>query len=300
MGDKLAGTFYVQMAAAQGARGMLPYPAGTYSSSTTYTATEQVAPYVLLDGTYYVMNKAGAWLGTSTGKTPAQDYAANGTSATWIPFESFKAIYVELLFARFGLLGSAVFYDDYMFSQHGVDASGNETSDYSGFASGAFTPNILCNFKNGEGHLACGNIRWDKYGYLYQKSRPRIMWRNIADEMDAARNWSSYPINLLKGTYLDLSKSGSDNVAILPDPASHQNAIIDTSFTMSTRSSYSIKLKCTGKLYIYDGGIKYPAYIEGTTASGSNWQYGTITSVQDKDTGAWEWFAEGCLRGVQY
>ncbi len=149
----ISGNFYVQTAAepgAQGDRGMLPYPAGEYSASTTYKATANTAPFVLFSGIYYVMNKVGSWLGTSTGKTPAQDYATNTTNATWIPFENFKAIYTELLFAKLGLLGSAVFYDDYMFSQYGTNASGVETSNYSGFAAGTFTPYLKLNLKTGE------------------------------------------------------------------------------------------------------------------------------------------------------
>lgn len=50
----------------KGDRGMMPYPAGNYSSSVTYVATANTAPYVLLSETYYVMNNVGSWLGTST------------------------------------------------------------------------------------------------------------------------------------------------------------------------------------------------------------------------------------------
>lgn len=129
---------------------VLPYPAGEYSASVKYTATDTTAPYVLLSGTYYVMNKIGSWLGTSTGKTPAQDYAANGKNATWIPFENYKAIFVEMLIANFGKLASAVFYGEYMFSQQGVDANGNATNDYSKFGTNAFEPNLMLDFLHGK------------------------------------------------------------------------------------------------------------------------------------------------------
>lgn len=141
-----------------GKRGMLPFPAGEYSASTRYTATANVAPYVLLSGTYYVMNKVGSWLGTSTGKTPAQDYATNGLNATWLPFENFKAIYVELLMAKLGLMGKAVFYDEFMFSQYGTDASGNPSTNYQDFAAGTFKPNLLLNFLAGDVDLS-GKIK---------------------------------------------------------------------------------------------------------------------------------------------
>lgn len=181
MNKKIAvsGMWNVQTVADQGPRGMLPFPAGEYNAGTRYTATANVAPYVLLSGTYYVMNKVGTWLGTSTGKTPAQDYATNGVDATWIPFENYKAIYVELLMARLGLIGKAVFYDEFMFSQHGTDASGNPSTNYQDFANGTFTPNILLNFMSGTGHLANKNIRWGAGGLVDIMASIRYPFRNL-------------------------------------------------------------------------------------------------------------------------
>lgn len=135
------------LAGPMGQRGMLPYPMGNFDINTTYTATKNIAPFVYyVDGkTYYVMNKEGV----SVGINPVTDYANNGQNATWIPFENYKAIYVEMLMARFGLIGKAVFYDEYMFSQHGTDIDGNPSTDYKGFEDGTFTPNLLLNFLTG-------------------------------------------------------------------------------------------------------------------------------------------------------
>ena len=128
-----------------GKRGMLPYPAGEWAADVTYTATDNVAPYVLRNGTYYVMNKVGSVKGLD----PQADYATGGQQATWIPLEDYKAVYVELLMARLGLIGKSVFWDDYTFSQEGVDAGGQPSSDYQGFADGSFTPNILIDWVKG-------------------------------------------------------------------------------------------------------------------------------------------------------
>lgn len=163
----VSGSWVVQTALEQGPegpRGMLPYPAGEYSSSITYTATKNISPFVLYSSVYYVMNKVGTWLGNNTGKTPAQDYAENGVNAMWIPFEAFKAIYVELLMARLGLIGKAVFFDEYMFSQHGKDSAGNPSTNYQGFADGSFIPSILFNFMTGAGHVGNKSIRWNELG----------------------------------------------------------------------------------------------------------------------------------------
>lgn len=124
----------------------IPVPYGEYNSETTYTATDMIAPYVLLSGKYYVMNKTTSVKGLN----PQTDYAANGTNATWIYLEYFKAAFFEIIMANLGLIGKAVFYNEYMFSQQGTDASGNATSDYSKFGTDAFTPNLLLNFLTGE------------------------------------------------------------------------------------------------------------------------------------------------------
>lgn len=128
-----------------GKRGMLPYPAGEWTTDATYTATENVAPYVLRNGTYYVMNKVGSVKGLD----PQTDYGTNGQQATWIPFEEYKAVYVELLMARLGLIGKSVFWDNYTFSQKGVDDKGQLSDQYQNFESGTFTPNILIDWVEG-------------------------------------------------------------------------------------------------------------------------------------------------------
>lgn len=137
---------------AKGSRGQLPYPAGEYDLHTSYICTDMVAPYVLYNGIYYVMNQITTWVGQgvpSNINNPQKDYAVNGTKATWIPFENYKAIYVEILMANFAKLASAVFSGDYMFSQQGVDADGNPTSNYEEFNTGNFTPNLLLDFATG-------------------------------------------------------------------------------------------------------------------------------------------------------
>lgn len=137
---------------AKGSRGQLPYPAGEYDLHTSYICTDMVAPYVLYNGIYYVMNQITTWVGQgvpSNINNPQKDYAVNGKKATWIPFENYKAIYVEILMANFAKLASAVFSGDYIFSQQGVDADGNSTSNYEKFNTGTFTPNLLLDFATG-------------------------------------------------------------------------------------------------------------------------------------------------------
>lgn len=134
-----------------GKSGRIPYPAGEYNLWTTYICTDTVTPYVL-DGKYYIMNKNTSWVGQampSNINSPQKDVAVNGSNATWVLVEDYKAIFVEILMANFAKLASAVFLGDYMFSQQGVDADGNPTSNYEEFNAGTFTPNLLLDFATG-------------------------------------------------------------------------------------------------------------------------------------------------------
>lgn len=161
----VASTFNVTAApedGAKGSRGQLPYPAGEYDLHTSYICTDMVAPYVLYNGIYYVMNQMTTWVGQgvpSNINNPQKDYAVNGIKATWVPFESYKAIYVEILMANFAKLASAVFSGDYMFSQQGVDAEGNPTSSYEKIGTEEFTPNLLLNFLIGKAIFNDAEIR---------------------------------------------------------------------------------------------------------------------------------------------
>ena len=131
-----------------GERGRMPYPAGFWNANIEYTATDDIAPIVYYEAgsTYYVMRRTATIIGVN----PMEDYRDNPTTSYWIPFEKYKAIFTEILMANFAKLASAVFYGDYMFSQHGKDADGNDTTNYGlfdptkiGQSNCPFTPNLL-------------------------------------------------------------------------------------------------------------------------------------------------------------
>lgn len=135
----------------------IAYPAGVYDKNTIYECTVKMSPFVEEDGSYYLMNKIGTWLGTETGLSPKEDYAQHGNDATWIYMEKYKAVFLEVLFADFAKLGSAVFLEDYMISQYGVDASGQFTASYQNFdpsklgeSNCPFTPKTFINWLTGK------------------------------------------------------------------------------------------------------------------------------------------------------
>jgi hypothetical protein len=70
--------------------------------------------------------------------------------------ESFEAFFTKVGIIGNGLIGSAVFNDQYMFSQQGVDSSGISSSRYEEFdkdnpTGGSFIPNFLFDFSTGSG-----------------------------------------------------------------------------------------------------------------------------------------------------
>lgn len=108
------------------------YPQGTYDNNTTYVATDRVAPYVLdpLDGNFYVMNFIGEYRGADNNNvSPAQDYA-NNAGVYWHLIPAHEAIYTKLGIIANGLIGEAVFNEQYMFSQGGVNAGGSPSTNY--------------------------------------------------------------------------------------------------------------------------------------------------------------------------
>lgn len=85
-----------------------------------------------------------------SGKSPIDD-------ENWEIFESFESIHAKIGIIDNGTIGSAVYSGDYMFSQQGVDDSGDISLNYQNFDSSdpfniynSFTPNICINFKTGE------------------------------------------------------------------------------------------------------------------------------------------------------
>ena len=157
----------------KGSKGQIIYPAGIYNLNATYVTTDKIAPYVLdtTDGNYYVLNAIMSWKGTEHDNlTPSQDYAIN-SGKYWIKFDGFNAIFAKIGIIANGLIGSAVFNGDWMFSQQGINQSGSLSTEYQLFnpnspysSDNQFRPNIAINFKTGEVYMAHGNFYCDANG----------------------------------------------------------------------------------------------------------------------------------------
>lgn len=138
-----------------GPKGPFVYPAGIYvqGSDTKYTATALTAPMVVFENQMYILNVVGT---VGSDLNPKEDYAANGSKATWVLMPQYKAAYYEIFFAEFAKLGSAIFSGDYMLSQHGVDENGQPSTRYDLFGEQTvdgkdkFAPNISIDWLTGK------------------------------------------------------------------------------------------------------------------------------------------------------
>lgn len=172
-----------------GKRGQLVYPAGTYNVNAIYETNDKVAPYVYdpLDQKFYVLNTEMKWVGKKSismeypddvleqnGEYPSTNYnGGNNASAAWYPFDMFEAIYADIGILHQALVGSAIFWKEFVFSRQGVDENGNVTTKYQNFnpdnpfADGnVFYPNVCFNFKTGETWLGRNKFVIDSKGNI--------------------------------------------------------------------------------------------------------------------------------------
>ena len=102
------------------------------------------------------------WTSRVPGNTeisPKEWIEAHQESGLWTPYPYDKLIAAEIALFNFALIGSAVFQDEYMISQQGIDASGNPTNDFRKFGTEEFTPNLLLNFLIGKSIFNDAEIR---------------------------------------------------------------------------------------------------------------------------------------------
>jgi hypothetical protein len=84
--------------------------------------------------------KEGTWMGDNNGQTPSSNFAwaeDNNLTPGWVRFESFQALYTSIGIIENGMIGSAVYNNEFMFSQQGIDRNGNK-SDYAAEAKKAY------------------------------------------------------------------------------------------------------------------------------------------------------------------
>lgn len=249
-----------------GSKGQIIYPEGIYNVNTVYQGTADKTPYVYdsNDASYYVLNIVGTWQGTlHSNESPSTD-----TSNSWVKLDAFEALYTKIGIIANGLIGSAVFNGNYMFSQQGIDSSGQVSTQYQNFnpetpTGGVFTPNILFNFRTGAGHMAAGKIKFGDDGSV-DLTNIKINNALIQNTKQYTLTQSSDP-HVLDSLYSEIVYS----------PTIHEDVIlkIDASkYQLNIDGSYSgaIYNKSDKQLFVYpfdnghdDESIKICGYYDG-------------------------------------
>lgn len=249
-----------------GSKGQIIYPEGIYNVNTVYQGTADKTPYVYdsNDANYYVLNIVGTWQGTlHSNESPSTD-----TSNSWVKLDAFEALYTKIGIIANGLIGSAVFNGNYMFSQQGIDASGQTSTQYWNFdpeipTGGEFTPNILFDFRTGAGHMAAGKIKFGDDG--------SVDLTNIKINNALIQNTKQYTLTQSSNSHV-LDSLYSE---IVYSPTIHENVIlkIDASkYQLNIDGSYSgaIYNKSDKQLFVYpfdnghdDESIKICGYYNG-------------------------------------
>ena len=210
---RLSGTNGTNGIGVDGKKGQIIYPAGIYDNNAAYVTDENKAPYVLdtTDGYYYVLNAIMTWRGTDEdNRTPSQDYAIN-KGKYWLRFDGFNAVYAKIGIIANGLIGSAVFNGDWMFSQQGLNSTGGTSSSYESFdgdpINGVFRPNIAINFKTGATYVN------------------NLVARGIVKEQPTLINATDLPLN--GGTYnLDISDYPNGGFVVITSTANNSPIVV--------------------------------------------------------------------------
>lgn len=249
-----------------GSKGQIIYPEGIYNVNTVYQGTADKTPYVYdsNDANYYVLNIVGTWQGTlHSNESPSTD-----TSNSWVKLDAFEALYTKIGIIANGLIGSAVFNGNYMFSQQGIDASGQISTQYQNFdpeipTGGEFTPNILFDFRTGAGHMAAGKIKFGSDG--------SVDLTNIKINNTIIQNIKQYSLTQSSDPHI-LDSLYSE---IIYSPTIHEDVTLKVNaseYQLNIDDSYSgvIHNKSDKQLFIYpfdngndDESIKICGYYNG-------------------------------------
>ena len=219
-----------------GRNGQIIYPAGIYDSTKVYVCDDNSAPYVYdpNGSAYYVLNE-------DRFDGPANYPTTPATSSAWVKFEMLDAVFAKVGVMSNGLIGSAVFNGDYMFSQQGISSVDNVDNEgankgFGGFNPSecegdnfdgltTFKPNLLFNYKTGAAYLAKGNIQffgdgsgkigdflsWDENGAITNlQNKAYFVDQNIINSYNGIDAETNLSIDCNKADVYIIDKFNSD------------------------------------------------------------------------------------------
>lgn len=183
-----------------GKKGQLIYPAGVYDINTTYSTTEESAPYVYVYNSessksgYYLLSAVTSWTGTDHNNwSPVE--SIDNEEHYWTKFNHFEAIFADVSIFPNSLVGSAVFNGDYMFSQTGKESTWI-TTNYNKFDPedlSKWYPAYYINLRTGECSLNFGQCTF-KYSDLFNSRTVMTIEGgiNIIPDMISPSRYGSY------------------------------------------------------------------------------------------------------------
>ena len=120
-----------------------PFPRSeAWSTGLTYKNGE----YLLQEDVIYMWSSR---VPGNTSVSPKADLSSATPSGKWRAYQNWPLLATNIALIKFGLIGSAVFKDEFMYSQQGKTAAGVDTIDYRKFGTDDFIPNLLFNFRTG-------------------------------------------------------------------------------------------------------------------------------------------------------
>lgn len=194
----------------------VPFPRSeAWATGLTYKNGE----YLLLEDVIYMW---GSRVPGNTSVSPKADLSSATPSGKWKSYQNWPLLATNIALIKFGLIGSAVFKDEYMYSQQGINAAGAATNDYTKFATDAFTPNLMLNFLTGEASFANKNITFGADGEIVcNKGIFKIGVQKIFREVSLNDYTSeSFKANLVQGLNYVFTKSVGNDTHSMTLPAS--------------------------------------------------------------------------------
>lgn len=219
-----------------GATGAIIYPAGQWSPNVMYKKESDITPYVEYDNKYYIC------IGESQEDTEAEDIcylSPNVDADNWKLMNQFNSVFTKLLVAENGTIGAAVYSGDFMFSQHGIvkewseeelTARNSEDGDYKYFGldwdssdpinsltiksileNSKFVPNIVFDFKSGNGYLNRGDIKFNN-GRV--EAQNLIVHTNESDtqNINIKNAVGTYDFNVYEMTAFNINITQNDSI----------------------------------------------------------------------------------------
>ena len=141
-----------------------------------YIGDETTQKYRRVDTYKYLFNNQ--WLTDQGGLTPSKHYAnltQDNRAPKWVRFETFQALFASVGIISNGLIGSAVFNNEFMFSQQGKDYRETE-SNYKNVSSSGYEYGFLSGYQYDEVGVNIGNkeYHWRYDGGPYYLSEKEV------------------------------------------------------------------------------------------------------------------------------